>query len=87
MSEGDQYLTVTERRVWGFMRGTFWLLVFAGLVALLVTKPVQASRESCECRELRAIRRLLEHQLGVTCDERRCLPVPTPTVPDGGNLP
>jgi hypothetical protein len=41
----------------------------------------------CECSELRAIRRILEQQFQVTCDERRCLPVPTPTANDGGSLP
>jgi hypothetical protein len=63
------------------------LTVFVVMSILAATAPVaEASRESCECRELRAIRRLLEHQFNVVCDERRCLPVPTPTN-DGGNLP
>ena len=65
------------------------LIVIATVVLMTLmmsARPVQASRESCECRELRAIRVLLEHQLGVVCDERRCLPVPTPTN-DGGELP
>jgi hypothetical protein len=71
----------------------FWLLrgvVFLGFLLLALSAiagPAKASRESCECRELRAIRVLLQHQLGIACDERRCLPVPTPTVPDGGDLP
>lgn len=44
-------------------------------------------RDNCECSELRAIRRILEQQFQVVCDERRCLPVPTPTgTPDGGPL-
>jgi len=61
--------------------------VFATILGvILFAPPVEASRDSCECRELRRIRALLEHQLGVVCDERRCLPVPTPTN-DGGNLP
>jgi hypothetical protein len=60
-------------------------LYFVAMVAVYPGK-AQASRDSCECRELRAIRQLLQHQLGVVCDERRCLPVPTPTS-DGGELP
>lgn len=43
-------------------------------------------RDNCECLELRAIRRILEQQTGVACNERRCLPVATPTVPSGGPL-
>lgn len=63
-------------------------MVTGGLIVGIsfVTSPAEASRESCECRELRAIRVLLEHQLGIVCDERRCLPAPTPTN-DGGELP
>ena len=53
--------------------------------ALGIGATASATRDSCECRELRAIRQLLQHQLGVVCDERRCLPVPTAT-PDGGEL-
>jgi hypothetical protein len=41
---------------------------------------------NCECQELRAIRRILEQQYQVVCDERRCLPVPTPTASTGGPL-
>lgn len=45
-------------------------------------------RDNCECSELRAIRRILEQQFNVVCDERRCLPVPTPTgTPNGSDLP
>ncbi len=61
-------------------------LYFVAMVAVYPGK-AQASRDSCECRELRRIRALLEHHLGVTCDERRCLPAPTPTAPNGGDLP
>lgn len=43
-------------------------------------------RDNCECSELRAIRRILEQQFRVVCDERRCLPVPTPTASTGGPL-
>lgn len=43
-------------------------------------------RDNCECLELRAIRRILEQQFRVVCDERRCLPVPTPTASTGGPL-
>lgn len=67
-----------------------WAIILVGLILnarMFLTAEAEASRDSCECRELRAIRRLLEHQFNVVCDERRCLPVPTPTVPDGGNLP
>lgn len=40
-------------------------------------------RDNCECSELRAIRRILEQQTGVVCDEFRCLPAPEGT-PNGG---
>lgn len=43
-------------------------------------------RDNCECLELRAIRRILEQQFRVVCDERRCLPAPEGT-PGGGSLP
>lgn len=43
-------------------------------------------RDNCECLELRAIRRILEQQFNVVCDERRCLPVPVPTASTGGPL-
>lgn len=39
------------------------------------------------CEELRRIRVLLENQFQVVCNESRCLPAPTPTVPNGGELP
>ncbi len=59
-----------------------------GLDALLPTTPAEASRpEDCSCRELRAIRQMLESQFQLQCDGRRCLPIPTPTVPNGGELP
>lgn len=62
--------------------------VALGLDALLPVSPASASRgPSCECQELRAIRQLLEAQSGLVCDGRRCLPAPTPTVPNGGELP
>lgn len=66
-----------------FLTVTCFFFVIAAVASV---KSAEASRESCECRELRAIRRLLEHQTGVVCDERRCLPAPTPTVPNGGPL-
>lgn len=75
-----------EKMFYNLMMAAILTTVLAFAVAVLFPKEVKASRESCECRELRAIRRLLEHQLGVTCDERRCLPVPTPTN-EGGELP
>jgi len=59
--------------VWGFVLGS-------------IGNYAEASRDTCECRELRRIRTLLKHHLGIVCDERRCLPVPTPTVPTGGPL-
>ncbi len=63
------------------------LLALVASFAMVVTAD-SMPRESCECRELKAIRRILEQQFQVTCDERRCLPVPTPTgTPDGGELP
>jgi hypothetical protein len=62
------------------------LIFMVALSFALTSSESEASRDSCECRELRAIRQLLQHQLGVVCDERRCLPVPTPTS-DGGELP
>jgi hypothetical protein len=41
----------------------------------------------CACEELRRIRLLLENQFQVVCNERRCLPAPTPTgTPNGGPL-
>jgi hypothetical protein len=64
----------------------FTAVILWGIGVMIRGTPAQASRDSCECRELRAIRLLLQHQLGVTCDERRCLPVPTAT-PDGSELP
>jgi len=42
-------------------------------------------RDNCECSELRAIRRILEAQTGMVCNEFRCLPAPTAT-PNGGPL-
>ena len=60
-------------------------LAFIASFAMVVTAD-SMPRESCECRELRAIRRILEQQFQVVCDERRCLPAPTPTVPNGGRL-
>lgn len=70
--------------------GTFLAVVLMAVVVLLIgafAPKAEATRESCECRELRAIRVLLQHQLGIVCNEQRCLPVPTPTVPDGSELP
>lgn len=62
------------------------LAVAVGLVGAIYADA--GPRDNCECRELRAIRRILEQQFNVVCDERRCLPVPTPTgTPDGGDLP
>jgi hypothetical protein len=61
-------------------------MVFWVFALFAISPKATASRDSCECRELRAIRQLLQHHLGVVCDERRCLPVPTPTVPTGGPL-
>lgn len=59
-----------------------------GLVVYGLQNPAEAHpRDNCECSELRAIRRMLEQQTGVVCDERRCLPVPTPTASTGGELP
>jgi len=58
-----------------------WALMIGSWVATAESKP----RDNCECSELRAIRRILEQQFNVVCDERRCLPVPTAT-PDGGPL-
>jgi hypothetical protein len=65
------------------------LSLLVGLTPLLIaiSSDAEASRESCECRELRAIRQILEHQFGVVCNESRCLPAPTPTAPNGGELP
>lgn len=44
-------------------------------------------RQSCECLELKRIRNLLEQQFNVICDESHCIPAPTPTAPNGGELP
>lgn len=67
-----------------FILGLFgWALVLGSWIGSAESKP----RDNCECSELRAIRRILEQQFQVVCDERRCLPVPTPTASDGGNLP
>jgi hypothetical protein len=61
------------------------MLIFIGLVGV---SSDASPRSSCECSELRAIRRILEQQFNVVCDERRCLPVPTPTgTPDGNDMP
>jgi hypothetical protein len=62
-------------------------VILVSLVFGAVVAADAGPRESCECRELKAIRRILEQQFQVVCDERRCLPVPTPTVPSGGELP
>lgn len=64
--------------------------VFAGVVgvaSLVNPRAAEATRESCECRELRAIRRMLEMRLQIVCDGSRCLPAPTPTASTGGELP
>ena len=61
-----------------------WALVLGSWIGSAESRP----RDNCECQELRAIRRILEQQFQVTCDERRCLPLPTPTgTPDGSDLP
>jgi hypothetical protein len=60
------------------------IATFIGFVA--VTKSEAKPSDNCECQELRAIRRILEQQFQVVCDERRCLPVPTPTASTGGPL-
>jgi hypothetical protein len=74
-----------------FMKQTTLAISFIacmGLVIYGLLNPVDAhNRDNCECSELRAIRRILEQQFNVVCDERRCLPVPTPTVPTGSELP
>ena len=44
-------------------------------------------RQSCECLELQRLRALLELQMGVICDDSHCVPRPTPTAPNGGDLP
>jgi hypothetical protein len=66
-------------------------VVFAASWAILTYFAVNGAaspRDNCECSELRAIRRILEQQFQVVCDERRCLPVPTPTgTPDGNEMP
>jgi hypothetical protein len=65
-------------------------IILATIILLMLLgqrSTAQASRESCECRDLRSIRRLLEYRLGAVCDDRRCLPAPTPTAPNGGELP
>lgn len=66
-----------------FLTVTCLFLMIAGVASV---KSAEASRESCECRELRAIRILLEHQSGLVCDERHCEPIVTPT-PNGSELP
>lgn len=60
------------------------LAVAVGLVGTIYADA--GPRDNCECRELKAIRRILEQQFRVVCDERRCLPTPTGT-PDGSELP
>ena len=65
---------------------TVLVAVAAAVVMLSPDRAVSRDRESCECRELRAIRMLLEQQSGVICNEWRCLPAPTPTAPSGGPL-
>lgn len=71
-----------------FAMGLLAVFITLGLDALFPAPPAQADRgESCACEELRAIRRILESQFNVVCDSRRCLPAPTPTVPNGGELP
>ena len=63
------------------------LAIFAGacIVGMNINPSDAHPRDACECSELRAIRRILEQQFQVVCDERRCLPVPEGT-PDGGPL-
>lgn len=63
------------------------LFVLGFFLGSLVDASPRTPRESCECRELRAIRMLLEQQSGVVCNEWRCLPAPTPTAGNGGPLP
>lgn len=64
----------------------FFILLLAVLM-LVAGSFAHADRDSCECRELRRIRQLLEQQSGLICNEFRCQPAPTPTAPNGGELP
>lgn len=68
--------------------GLLAILTTLGLDALIPRSSAEASRpDDCSCRELRAIRQMLESQFQLQCDGRRCLPIPTPTAPNGGELP
>lgn len=66
---------------------TALLAVGLGTATTMAALSVPVREVSCECEELRRIRVLLEHQSGVVCNDQRCLPAPTPTVPNGGELP
>lgn len=65
------------------------LLFSIGLVITIGIVGVSSDahpRDNCECQELRAIRRILEQQTGMVCNEFRCLPAPTAT-PNGSEMP
>lgn len=67
--------------------GLLLILTTIGLDALIPRNSAEASRgEECACRELQAIRRILETQFNLSCNAARCVPAPTPTVPNGGPL-
>lgn len=63
-----------------------YAIILASLAAILYSFSAEARpRSSCECEQLQAIRRLLEHQFQVICDERHCEPMGGE--PNGGELP
>lgn len=76
--EGESMKTLYAL-IGGVFTGAIWMLI-------AVSNSESHPRDNCECQELRAIRRILEQQFQVVCDDRRCLPLPTPTAPNGGPL-
>lgn len=66
----------------------FGLVVFVVLSAVFQLPIVDAqykSLETCECRELKAIHKLLETQFRLVCDTSHCEPAGNEG--DGGKLP
>jgi hypothetical protein len=61
------------------------LAVICAAALFLALSADARPRTSCECEQLQAIRRLLEHQFRVVCDELHCESVGGE--PPGGELP
>ena len=53
MSRGLEYVDETERKVWGVIQVVFWSLVAGGLFVLFMGGSPEATKDSCECREVK----------------------------------